>query len=431
MEPNTEVACAAADGQVDGPPGVGLSLTQTHLTVRDIMNEDVVTACPQESILTVVKRMSHHSVSCVVVVSGDTVTGMLTQKDLLSGVVHEQEGYCQLPVAERMSSPTVVAAPDLPVREAARLLKARQIKHLPIVADRRLVGIVTQTDITRGLVYLTALQRVSEVMSSHVATVGPEATAADAARAMWTHNVTGVVVMLGNQAMGVVSQKDIMIRVTSMQKNPACTPVVDIMSTPVLPIPPHYSIFLASRLMDRMHVHRLVVQDDRQICGIVSQTDILKAVERRLAEQEKHRLFLACADIPMFMLDARATVTYVNAALLRLFGFETHAAIAGSSLADDRFWDTPADTERLEATLGRQESAMLGLVLRTSEGRRERVVALLTVGRNACDEVRSWQGVLWNATSRRKRPGERWPLPGDQTAGEPLSTVLPDISPAT
>jgi PAS domain S-box-containing protein len=299
------------------------------------------------------------------------------------------------------------------------------------VADRQLVGIVTQTDITRGLVYLTALQRVSEVMSSNVATVGPEATAADAARAMWTHNVTGVVVMLGSQAMGVVSQKDIVIRVASMQKNPARTPVVDIMSTPVLPIPPHYSIFLASRLMDRMHVHRLVVQDDRQICGIVSQTDILKAVERRLAEQEQHRLFLACADIPVFMLDAQGTVTYVNAAMLRLFGFETHAAIVGSSFADDRFWGAPADRERLEATLDGQDSAMLELVLSTSAGRREPVVVLLTVSRGGCDDVRSWQGVLWNVTSRRKPPSERLPLPGDQTPGEPATTVLADISPAS
>jgi PAS domain-containing protein len=246
--------------------------------------------------------------------------------------------------------------------------------------------------------------------------VEPEATAADAARTMWTRKITGVVVMHGDEAIGIVSQKDILVRVLSMQKNATRTPVTDIMSTPVLPIPPDYSVFMASRLMHRMRVHRLVVQDGRLITGIVSQTDILRAVERRLGEEETHRLFLVSSDIPIFMLDPRAVVTYVNAAVLRLFDFDGQAAIVGHALADARFWQSPADQQRLDAVLRREEPAILGLALRTSAGQTRRVVLLLIVSRDACDEVQSWQGVLWHASDSRKLPVGRWPLP-DMRAG--------------
>jgi CBS domain-containing protein len=401
MGKTTQTECFASTGTKNKCPGLALSLTQTRLRVKDVMNQDVITARPGETIFSAAKRMCTHHVSCVVVVDENAVMGVFTQKDLLRGIAQEQEGYCQLPVAERMSSPTVVASPDLPVLEAGRILKSKQIKHLPVAAEQRLVGIVTQTDITRGLIYLTPLQRVSEVMSPNIATVGLEATVADAARSMWSHNISCVVVMQQNEAVGIITQNDIVTRVISLQKNPTRTPVVDVMSSPILPIPPNYSVFTASRMMHQMHIHRFVVQDEERVCGIVSQTDILQAVERRLGEEEKHRLFLVCSEIPMFMLDAKWTVTYVNAAFLRLFDFEAYEDIVGSSFSDDSLWNAPKDRQRVLDVLDQGEPNLLGLAVKTSAGRRKRVVLLLTVSKNASDEISGWQGVIWDVSGRR------------------------------
>jgi CBS domain-containing protein len=385
----------------DSGPGPALSLPQTRLRVKDIMNQEVVTASASENICTATRRMCQNDVSCLVVVDAAAVVGVLTQKDLLAAVAQEEKGYNQLPVAERMSSPTIVAPPDLPVLEAGRILKAKRIKHLPIVADDRLVGIVTQTDITRGLVYLMPLQRVSEVMSPNIATVDLDATAAEAARTMWARNITGVVVMHSDQAVGIVSQKDILVRVMSVQKNADCAPVVDVMSTPVLPIPPSHSVFRASRMMARMHIHRLVVQDGRRVYGIISQTDILQAIERRLEEEEEQRLLLACSEIPMFILDAQSIITYVNAAFLKVFAVTDSKHAVGKDLSDARFWHSDKDRQRVCQFLQRGEPGLLRAAVKTNDGERKRIVLLLTATRNACDEVHSWQGVLWDATSHR------------------------------
>jgi PAS domain-containing protein len=223
--------------------------------------------------------------------------------------------------------------------------------------------------------------------------------------------------------VGSLSQKDILTRVILLRRNPTRTPVAEVMSTPILPIPPDYSVFTASRIMNKMRIHRLVVQDTQRIYGIVSQTDILHALEKRLAEEEKHRLFLVCSDIPMFMLDAAGVVTYANAAFLRLFDRESQAQVLGTALSDARYWSGPADRERLLGMLARGKSGMLGMVAMTGTGRLKRIVVLLTVTRNGRDEVDGWQGVAWCVAGRR---GPRTALCHSPGVNAPQNN-LPDV----
>lgn len=377
------------------PPDASSHRAQAEMAVREVLNPNVITVAPQESIFAAARQMCTHDVSCLVVVEGDRVVGVFTQKDLLQSVALEQAEWWQLPVSQRMSSPAIVAPPDLPVLEAGQLLKSKRIKHLPVVAEQRLVGIVTQTDITRGLVYLTPLQCVREMMSQKVATVDMETTVADAARTMWFQSISCVVVMHLNEPVGIVSQTDILMRIILPQKNAAATPVSEVMSSPVLPIPPDYSIFTASRIMDKMHIHRLVVRDAGQVCGIISQTDILLAVERKLAEEEERRRFPVCADMPAFMLDRENIVTYVNAAFLRLLDSEACDDISGTALPGEHLWPRFQDQKLLCQTLQAGRSDLLRLVVRTRTNATKPILLLLAAMRNDAEGVLGWQGVAW------------------------------------
>lgn len=302
-----------------------------------------------------------------------------------------------------MSSPVLVAPPDMPVREAGQILRSRRIKHLPIVAEGKLIGIVTQTDITRGLVYMTPLQRVCEVMSPHITTVDEETTVTEAARIMVAQKVSCLVVTRFDEPAGILTQKDILVRVILLQGNPTRTSVGEVMSSPILPVPADFPVFAASRAMDKMRIHRLVVNDAGRIRGIVSQTDILHAIERRLAEEEEHRPFPVCPDVPMFLLDATEVVTYVNAAFLRLFDAQSHEDLVGRILSEEGLWRGPRDRERLLAMLERGRSGMLGLVARTVGGRPLRIVVLLAVTKNTCGETIGWQGVAWPVAGTKTR----------------------------
>jgi CBS domain-containing protein len=394
-----------------------MTLAKTRLTVGDVMSPNVVTASPAEEILAAASRMCTHHVSCVVVTEGSVVVGIFTQRDLLGGIAGEEQNTCHVPVAERMSSPAVTAPLNLPVLEGGRLLKSHRIKHLPVVAEERLVGIVTQTDITRGLIYLMPLQCVSEVMSAHIATVGVEATAADAARLMWSQKISCVVVMQGSEAAGVVSQRDILTRVLSLRRDPRHTALGDVMSTPVLSIPSHYSVFTASRMMDKMRVHRLVVQDNRQVRGIISQTDILQAVERSLAEEQRHWQLLMHSDIAVFTLDARGTITYANRAFLSLLEAQAYDQIVGQVLPDEGFCDSPHDRERLMRILNDEQADRLELAMRACTGETKRILLLLAATRSTCDGLTGWQGVAW-PVARHKGPAPPVYLGSADTSSE-------------
>ncbi len=390
-----EAEHAASQEQTAAPPDVSARRVQAQMTVRDVLNPHVITVSPPESIFAAARQMCSHDVSCVVVVESGVVVGILTQKDLLQSVALEHENWFQFPVAERMSSPAVVARPDLPVLEASQLLKSKHIKHLPIVTEQRLVGIATQTDVTRALIYLTPLQRVREVMSPNVATVSVEATVADAARIMWLQDISCVVVMNGTEPVGLVSQTDILVRVILPRKNAVDTPVSEVMSSPILPIPPDYSVFTASRIMDKMHIHRLVVRDARQVCGIVSQTDILQAVERKLAEGKEARPPVAGPDMPTFALDLEGVITYRNAAFLRLLDCQEDDEILGASFLRDTFWAEPQDENLVRQVLRRGRSDLLRVTARTNTSGIKPLLLLLATLKNDIGEITGWQGAAW------------------------------------
>lgn len=379
--------------------GVAVGSAQTRLTLRDIMSEPAVTARPTESASSAASRMCNHGVSCLVVVENGVV-GILTQKDLLLGISVEPDAQRRITVADHMSSATVVASPDLSVLDASRMVKSKHVKHLPIVVDEQLVGIVTQTDITRSLIHLAPLQRVSDVMSPRVITVSTEDTVADTARLMWSQNISCVVVMRGDEPVGLVSQRDILVRVVSQHKDFSSQCVADVMSTPILFIPSHYSVFTASRLMDKMRIHRLVVQDAKRVCGIVSQTDILKAVEKNLAEEEKYQLLLVRSDLPVFLLDQEGLITYVNPAFVRLFDKNRGEDVVGHPFAAECLWSRPADRERLSRALESGQSGLVRAAIHNGTDDLKRIIVLLTASRNAGGEISGWQGVAWLARRR-------------------------------
>jgi CBS domain-containing protein len=152
-----------------------------------------------------------------------------------------------------------------------------------------LTGIVTQTDITRGMVSLTPLQSVCDIMTKNVAAVPADATVSEAARVMASNGISCVVAMHRCDAAGILTEKDLLKRVVALHKNPDETHVADVMSFPITVIPPDYSVLSAGKKMETMHLHRLVIMDGKTVCGIVTQTDLMRAIHRELEGLDTER----------------------------------------------------------------------------------------------------------------------------------------------
>jgi len=112
------------------------------ILVKDVMVQDVAFVEIPGSRDDVLKTLQDRNVSGVPVVKKGEVVGMITRTDLLRNREEDQ-------TALLMSREPVVVSPKSSILEACRLLIDRNIRRLPVVKGKKLVGIITVADIVR------------------------------------------------------------------------------------------------------------------------------------------------------------------------------------------------------------------------------------------------------------------------------------------
>jgi CBS domain-containing protein len=115
-------------------------------SIEDIMHRDVVTAAPEDTVAAVVERMSDAGVGAAVVVEKGAVRALFSERDLMNRVVREARDPASTKVIEVATEQVVTAPKDASIRKCAEALKARKARHLPVVDDGKLVGIVSARD---------------------------------------------------------------------------------------------------------------------------------------------------------------------------------------------------------------------------------------------------------------------------------------------
>jgi len=93
--------------------------------------------------------MNKFEIGCLIGVRRGKAMGILTERDVLKRVVAEGKDASKIRVKDVMTSPLVVAEPSMDLAEAVKLMFQMKIKKLPVVDEKRLVGLVSLTDIAR------------------------------------------------------------------------------------------------------------------------------------------------------------------------------------------------------------------------------------------------------------------------------------------
>jgi len=118
------------------------------MKVRDIMSTKVQTIDMNEKAESAWNLMKWRRIHHVVVTDGPgQVVGVISARDL--GGTDREEARKVRPVAAMMTAYAVKAVPEMPVRQAANVMRGWNIGCLPVVDDGRLVGIVTVSDLLR------------------------------------------------------------------------------------------------------------------------------------------------------------------------------------------------------------------------------------------------------------------------------------------
>jgi len=378
-------------------------MPHSWLEVGDIMSRDVATVSPGSTVVSAAKIMSSNNISCIVVSDNECISGIVTETDMLKKAVAKGHDFSNMKVDQIMSSPVRSVDRNLSVMEAGKIMEAENIRRLVILDEKQPVGIITQSDIVRVLASYTLSKEVSEIMTSDVAVVASSENVKAAAEFMASQDISCLVVIDDDSVVGIFTERDLLKRIVAEKRDPARTSMKDVMSSPVVTVPSDCSVLSARRLLEKTSIRRLVVVDDETLRGVITQTDILKAIKNMLEEEEQNYLkLLSESSNCIYTVDLNLNTTYVNPAFIKLLGVSGPDELINKPFLPERFWINPRKRDQLMDQLKIASVEVKELTLKTAGGERLFVTLFSSPTKNIKGQINGSQGVLYDVTAQKE-----------------------------
>lgn len=135
---------------------------------------------------------------------------------------------------------------------------------------------------------LTAERLLARKNGNHLFSIDPDEPVLDAIQLMSDHSIGAVLVMRGGELLGILSERDYARKVVLMGRSSSDTPVREIMSSPVVTVPPSESLEDCMQIMTQRRIRHLPVTSGGRVLGMLSIGDLVKAVideQRRTIEE--------------------------------------------------------------------------------------------------------------------------------------------------
>lgn len=114
----------------------------------------VVSVEPGATVLEAIAVMARHETGSVLVMRGRSLLGILSERDYTRKVVLKGRASASTPVADIMSSPVVTVGPDESVRHCMELMTQRRFRHLAVVDEGLVIGVVSIGDMVKAMLEL-------------------------------------------------------------------------------------------------------------------------------------------------------------------------------------------------------------------------------------------------------------------------------------
>ncbi len=122
------------------------------MTIAAILGDkgrDVVSAGPTQTVAEAISLLAAHRIGAVPVLEGGKVIGVFSERDVIVGLASGDTAALRRTVSEVMTAPAVTVEPGDSVLGALSLMTRRRIRHLPVVQDGRVIGIVSIGDLVK------------------------------------------------------------------------------------------------------------------------------------------------------------------------------------------------------------------------------------------------------------------------------------------
>jgi CBS domain-containing protein len=106
---------------------------------------------PEAPVLEAVRLMAEHHVGALLVMQGDELQGILSERDYARKVVLLGRSSSETPVWQIMSSPVVSLLPEATLQDAMRVMTEKRIRHLPVLRGARVDGMISIGDLVKSV----------------------------------------------------------------------------------------------------------------------------------------------------------------------------------------------------------------------------------------------------------------------------------------
>ena len=243
--------------------------------VADVMRRNVECINPTENLRMASTILGEKHIGSLVVMGSAGPIGLLTETDIIWKVIALNRDLSTTLTLEVMSIYYGRITANASLKEAARMMLEKK-KRLLVFEDDELIGIVTATDLVRGIAETDLVVGVEEVMSKKIFCLDEAATALEAAKMMAEKRIGSVIVTRDDEPYGIFAERDLITKVAA-RNLPFTTELRFLLSTPLITAPVNVTLSEAAKIMVEKGIKRLPLLQGEDFAGIVTARDLVEA----------------------------------------------------------------------------------------------------------------------------------------------------------
>lgn len=117
-----------------------------------VKGRDIWSLTPDATVYDAIEQMAEHGCGALLVMEGEQLVGIVSERDYARKVILKGKGSKETRVSEIMSAPVICAAPHLTLEQTMSLMTEKRVRHLPVVLDGRVVGVISIGDVVRSTI---------------------------------------------------------------------------------------------------------------------------------------------------------------------------------------------------------------------------------------------------------------------------------------
>ena len=263
--------------------------------VSEIMTTELVKAPVAATVFRVMETMVANDVGRIIITDDEVPVGIFTEKDVLKRVVGAQIDAKTTNIRTVMTAPVRAVRDETLIVDAFARMYRGKYRHLLVRGRRgKIVGIVSMRRILNIAVELgqgiSETRTVGDIATASVVTVDESATVHAAVNLMNRQSLTAVVVTAAGTPTGIITERDVLKRVATVNMDRQNTPVSQVMTAPLVTMARRALVGDVLAEMSRRDIRNMPVKDEaNQLVGLIAMPEILQYAQAFNIDEQVRR----------------------------------------------------------------------------------------------------------------------------------------------